>query len=229
MSYLIKKEDMMDLWNTHLTIPIPSMDIVIFTIYKNELCVVLDKFEDGGHVLPGNILASGFSLEANFDAMLERKTGITGVYKEQLYTFGDPKRDKRGHVISIAYYALVGGDEFMQKIDFTKVDLIKYSEIANAQIFYDHKEIIDYARERLKSKLLYTNVAKEILKKHFRLSQLREVYEIVLDREIDRRNFQKKILKLDIIEETGQLDKTTNRPAKLYRFTNDKVREFDIF
>ncbi len=229
MNYLLKKEEMMDLWNTKLSIPIPSMDIVIFTIYKWELCVVLDKFEDGWHVLPGNILAGWFSLEDNFDAILKRKTGITGVYKEQLYTFGSPTRDRRWHVISISYYALVGWEDFLNLIDFTKVDLVKYKELSKANVLYDHKQIIDYARERLKSKLLYTNVAKEILKKQFRLSQLREVYEIVLDKDIDRRNFQKKILKLGIIEETWNLDKTTNRPAKLYKFTNDKLREFDIF
>ena len=219
----------MDLWNTKLSIPIPSMDIVIFTIYKNELCVVLDKFEWDSHVLPGNILAWGFSLEDNFDAILERKTGITGIYKEQLYTFGSPTRDRRWHVLSIAYYALVGGNDFLNLIDFTKVDLVKYKELSKANVLYDHKQIIDYARERLKSKLIYTNIAKEILGKQFRLSELRWVYEIVLDREIDRRNFQKKILKLNIIEETGGIDKTTNRPAKLYKFANEKLRTFDIF
>jgi len=229
MNYLLKPEEMMDLWNTKLSIPIPSMDIVIFTIYKNELCVVLDKFESSWHVLPGNILSGGFSLEDNFDAILKRKTGITGVYKEQLYTFWSPTRDRRWHVISISYYALVWGNDFLNLIDFTKVDLIKYKELAKANVLYDHKEIIDYARNRLKSKLLYTNIAKEILKKQFRLSELREVYEIVLDKEIDRRNFQKKILKLSIIEETWELDKTTNRPAKLYKFTNEKIRAFDIF
>jgi len=219
----------MDLWNTELSIPIPSMDIVIFTIYKNELCVVLDKFEWEWHVLPGNILAGGYSLEDNFDAILERKTWITWIYKEQLYTFWNPKRDRRWHVLSIAYYALVGWTKFLSLIDFTKVDLIKYNEIDASNILYDHREIIDYARERLKSKLLYTNVAKEILKKEFRLSELRTVYEIVLDKDIDKRNFQKKILKLGIIKETWNLDKTTNRPAKLYSFVNKKIQEFDIF
>lgn len=219
----------MDLWNTKLSIPIPSMDIVIFTIYKNELCIVLDKFEWSWHVLPGNIIAGWFSLEDNFDAILKRKTGITWVYKEQLYTFWDPTRDRRWHVLSISYYALVWWSDFLNLIDFTKVDLVKYKEISKANVLYDHKEIITYARDRLKTRLLHTNMAKEILKKQFRLSELREVYEIVLDKEIDRRNFQKKILKLWIIEETWGLDKTTNRPAKLYKFTNEKIRPFDVF
>ncbi|MCH2188451.1 NUDIX hydrolase [Candidatus Gracilibacteria bacterium] len=227
MNSLLKPEEMMDLWNTKLSIPIPSMDIVIFTLYKGHLCVVLDKFEGNAHVLPGNILAGGYSLEDNFDAILERKTGIKGIYKEQLYTFGSPARDKRGHVLSISYYALVGGQDFINGIDFTKVDLIRYDELSKANVLYDHKEIIDYARNRLKSKIIYTTTAKEILKKEFRISELREVYEIVLDKEIDRRNFQKKVLSLNIIQETGNIDKSTNRPAKLYSFIDDKIRTFD--
>jgi len=232
MWYLLRKDEMMDLWNTKLSIPIPSMDIVIFTIYKWELCVVLDRFEsdiESWYVLPWNILAWWFSLEDNFDAILERKTWITWIYKEQLYTFWDPKRDRRWHVMSIAYYALVGWTEFINRIDFTKVDLVKYKEIDTTAILYDHKKIVTYARERLKSKLMYTNIAKEILRDEFRLSELRTVYEVVLDKEIDKRNFQKKILKLWVIKETWRLDKTTNRPAKLYTFVNKKIQEFDIF
>ncbi len=229
MGYLLKKEEMMDLWNTKLSIPIPSIDIVIFTIYKWELCVVLDKFKWDSHVLPWNILAWWFSLEENFDSILERKTWITWIYKEQLYTFWDPKRDRRGHVLSISYYALVWWAKFLSLIDFTKVDLVKYKDLDKFNILYDHKEIIKYSRERLKAKIWYTNVAKEILPDKFRITELRKIYEIILDKDIDKRNFQKKILKLWIIQETWEIDKTTNRPAKLYKFVTHKIMNYEIF
>lgn len=100
-----------------LSIPVAAMDIVIFTIYRDALCVVMTT---GAHenareklVLPGGIIARGESLDESFDRILKTKTGITGIYKEQLATFGDPHRDKRGHVLSVVYYALVDTQVFL--------------------------------------------------------------------------------------------------------------------
>lgn len=232
---LISQNNQTDIWNQNLSIPIPTLDIVIFTVYRGELCVVLLKNENNEYTLPGWIVSAGFSLEENFDNILERKTGITGVYKEQLYTFGEVSRDKRWHTISVSYYALVWVDKFLSAVDFTKVEIVKYDELDEKQIGnkstkvgFDHAKIISYANQRLKWKLEYTNIAKDMLGDSFRLSQLQEIYEIVLGKKLDKRNFQKKLMKLGIVQETWKLDKTTNRPAKLYEFVDEELKVYEV-
>lgn len=231
---LISEKKQFDIWSKDLSIPIPAIDIVIFTIYKNELCLVLLKHDvdwKTSYVLPGWIIAKWYTLEENFDDILERKTGIKWVYKEQLYTFWDPIRDSRWHVISIAYYALVSIDNFFSKVDFTKVSIVKYSEInenniwfKDKKIWFDHLNIIKYAKQRLEWKLEYTNISREILPEKFKMSDLQNIYEIINTKTYDRRNFSKKILSLWIIFDTWEKDKTTNRPAKLFSFLDDKIK-----
>lgn len=206
------------------------MDIVIFTIYKNELCVLITKREESGKLwysLPGSIVSKWYTLDENFDEMLKRKTGITGVYKEQLYTFwNNVNRDPRGHVIALAYYALVKAEDFLTQVDFTQVDIVTIQQAKNLHLFYQHDEILEYALQRLKGKLGYTDIVKNLLPEKFRISQMQKMYEIILGRELDKRNFQKKIFSLGIIEETWEKDTSTNRPAKLYKFTEKKALKF---
>lgn len=227
---LIPQNQQFDIWSNELTIPILALDIVIFTIYKNELCILVTKREEDGvhgYSLPGSIVSKGYTLEENFDEMLKRKTGITWVYKEQLYTFwNDVNRDPRGHVIALAYYALVKAEDFLSQVDFTQVDIVTTEQALKLDLFYQHDEILEYALERLKGKLGYTDIVKNLLPEKFRISQMQKIYEIILGRELDKRNFQKKIFSLKIIEETGELDTTTNRPAKLYKFTEKKSLKF---
>ncbi len=232
MDFLINKDKFADIWSDKMTIPIAAMDMVIFTIYKWELCIVLwydrERFPNK-YALPGGIVAKWFSLEDNFDTILERETWIKSwVYKEQLYTFWNPGRDDRWHVISISYFSLVRAQSFLTDIDFSKIDLVKYKDLDKIETIYDHKEIITYAKQRLRWKLEYTNMAKDMLGDSFRIAQLQEVYEIALWKKIDKRNFQKKIFKLKMIEETWTLDKTTNRPAKLYRFVDTELKVYEV-
>jgi 8-oxo-dGTP diphosphatase len=204
-----------------------ALDIVIFTIYKGELCIIISKVDSdlwSGFAIPGWIVAKWFNLEENFDDILKRKTWITWVYKEQLYTFWDPDRDTRWHVIAVVYSALVSIDSFLNKVDFTKVDIVKYSDIDNIKLFYDHNKIIKYAKQRLEWKLEYTNIAKEILPEKFKMSSLQWVYETITWKTYDKRNFQKKIFSLGILTETWEKDKSTNRPAKLYKFIDKELK-----
>ncbi len=231
MDYLIDKSKFFDIWSDELTIPVVAIDIVIFTIYKWELCLVLwndkKRFKDK-YAIPWWIVARWFSLEENFDNILERETWIRWVYKEQLYTFGNPCRDGRGHVISISYYALVNVNNLVTNADFTKVELVKYSQLDDTEFVYDHKEIIKYAKQRLNWKLEYTNIAKDLLKPSFRISELQNIYETILCTKLDKRNFQKKVFKLGIIKETGEIDKSTNRPAKLYSFVDKELKIYEV-
>ncbi len=224
---LIPENKQFDIWSDDLTIPILALDIVIFTIYMGELCVVVSKVQENNefwYAIPWWIVAKWFDLEKNFDEILKRKTGIEGVYKEQLYTFWDPKRDPRGHVVAVCYYALVQVDSFLTKVDFTKVDILKYKDLAKNKIFYDHFKIIQYAKQRLEWKLEYTNIAVQILPKQFKMSQLQGIYEIITGKSYDKRNFQKKIFSLWILKDTWELDRSTNRPAKLYMFLEQNIK-----
>lgn len=226
---LIKKEDFSNIRD--LSIPVVALDIVIFTIFKWELCVITQKKEKDWkikYVLPGWIMAKWYSIRENIENLLKRKTWIEGVFYEQLKTFWEVDRDPRWHVVSIVYYALVWTDKFLHSVDFTQVDIIKYNNINKLDFMYDHKKIIKYARQRLKWKLEYTNVAKDLLPEEFRISKLQEAYEIILWEKLDKRNFQKKIFKLGMIEETWNLDKSTNRPAKLYKFVDKDLKIYEV-
>ena len=229
---LIPQDQQFDIWSPEMTIPILALDVVIFTIYKWELCVLVTKREEfwkHGYSLPGSIVSKGYTLDENFDEVLKRKTGITGVYKEQLRTFWDKiDRDPRGHVIALAYYALVKAENFLTQVDFTQVDIVTIKQFRELKVFYQHDEIVEYALERLKSKLWYTDIVKELLPNTFRISEMQKIYEIILCKDIDKRNFQKKIFSLKIITDTGQKDTTTNRPAKLYKFENKQVKVIDM-
>ncbi|MCH8518370.1 NUDIX hydrolase [Candidatus Gracilibacteria bacterium] len=228
---LIPQSQQFDIWSDKLTIPVLALDIVIFTIYKGELCILVTKRNEDnihGYSLPGSIVAKGYSLSENFDEVLKRKTGIThGVYKEQLYTFGENSaRDPRGHVIALAYYALVKAESLLSQVDFTLVDIVTVEQFMKLHIFYEHDEIFRYALKRLKDKLGYTDIVKNILSEEFRISEMQKMYEIILGRSLDKLNFQKKIFSLGIVTETGKKDTSTNRPAKLYRFVEKKQLKF---
>ena len=215
-----------------LSIPVLAIDIVIFTIFNWKLCVVMttrnkepekDKF-----ILPGWVVKSWFDLEENFDDILLRKTWIRWIYKEQLYSFGNKNRDPRWHIVSIAYYALVDKDNFLKDADFTKIQLIEYEKLDSTNIWFDHKEIIEYAKKRLNWKMEYTNIAKNILPTKFSLSLLQNVYEIILWNPLDKRNFRKKILSLGILAETWELQKARSNMAKLYEFKDKELKIVDM-
>lgn len=210
-----------------LSIPVLALDIVIFTIYRGEFSVLLverkHEPQAGKLILPGGIVKSGHSLEDNFDDILERRTGIVakeaGVYKEQLYSFGEPDRDSRGHIVTVAYSALVAEGRLLENADLSNVRIVPVSKLSETPIAFDHSRIIDYAKTRMGYKLEYTDVAKNILPARFPLSALQNVYETILGKAFDKRNFRKKILSLGILRETGETDKSASkRPAMLYEF-----------
>lgn len=216
-----------------LSIPVLAIDIVIFTIYNSKLCVLMttrthdpDKWK---FILPGWVAKSWFSLEDNFDDILLRKTWIKWwVYKEQLYSFWEPNRDSRWHIVSVAYYAIVDKDRFISDVDFSKVQLLEYDKLDSYEIWFDHKRIIEYAKTRLNWKLEYTNIAKNILTSKFTLTQLQNAYEIILWQPLDKRNFRKKILSLWILNETWEKEKVRSNMARLYEFNDKELKIVDI-
>ena len=216
-----------------LSIPVLAVDIVLFTFYRDQLCVVLvpgrNEWAHGRLTLPGGILGRGETLEEAADRILERDTNISGVYKEQLYTFSSHGRDDRGDVISCSYYTLVWSQVFLSRIDLTRVALLPYDQVSRDTVVYDHAEIIAYAYQRLQWKMEYTNVARNILPAQFSLRELQNVYELIFTKTFDKRNFRKKILSLGMLVETSEYDTTSSkRPARLYRFSDTDLKIIGI-
>ena len=202
--------------------PAVTTDIVIFTIRQDELKVLLIKRalppHQGEWALPGGFVNLDESLEEGARRELEEETGVSGVYLEQLYTFGQPGRDPRERVITVAYYALIPTDkiEIRAASDAEGVSWFGMQEIP--ELAFDHQEILDAAYERLVAKLEYSTIAFQFMPKAFTLTELQQVYELILRNPVDKRNFRKRILSLNLIKETGNERKTgAHRPAKLYR------------
>lgn len=206
--------------------PSVTVDLVIFTIADNDLKVLLirrggEPFK-GRWALPGGFVEIGESLEKAAARELKEEAGVTNVYLEQLYTFGEPKRDPRGRVISVSYFALVDADQ--QRIraasDATEAEWQSvFDSKLGAKLAFDHKQILDYAVWRLRNKIEWTTVGYELLPKKFTLSELQRVYEIILQRPVDKRNFRKKILAQGQIRELNETrNDGAHRPAKLYSF-----------
>ena len=211
--------------------PAVTTDIVIFTIRQDELKILLIKRALPPHrnqwALPGGFIKLDESLEEGAKRELQEETGVTGVYLEQLYTFGRPDRDPRERVITVAYYALIPSDELEPKAasDAENVSWFGLKELPD--LAFDHKRILKMAHERLVAKLDYSTIAFQLMPTQFTLSELQQVYEVILREQIDKRNFRKRILSLNLIKETGKARKAgAHRPAKLYSAKNPKRIDF---
>lgn len=205
--------------------PSVTVDIIVFTILDNELKVLLVKrdvepFKEKW-AIPGGFVKMNESLQDAAIRELEEETGVKDVYLEQLYTFGDPKRDPRGRVITISYIALV---------DASKIKLLASTDVSEAQWFsisklpglaFDHKKILEYALKRLRWKFEYTTVGFSMLPERFTLAQLQKLYEIVFQKKFDKRNFAKKLHSLEILKEEEILTNVSHRPPQLYSLKKD--------
>lgn len=204
-----------------------TVDIIIFTLRENDLQVLLVKRQyppfAGKWAIPGGFVHAEESLEDAARRELQEETGVADVMIEQLYTFGDPRSDPRGRVITVAYFALVpaplavhGASDASAARWWSMYDL--------PALGFDHAAILEYALTRLRYKLEYTAAAFRLLPETFTLTELQKAYEIVLATPLDKRNFRRRILETGILEETGGR-RGRGRPAKLYRFREDAKAE----
>lgn len=201
-----------------------TVDLVIFALREGELQVLLIQrgvapFE-GRWALPGGFVTRGESLEDAARRELVEETGVRDVYLEQLYTFGDSGRDPRGRVITVAYYALMTG-ETATPVAGTDAGAARWAPArSHPPLAFDHERILEYALERLANKLEYTTVGFQLLPKKFTLSQLQRVYEAVLGRTLDKRNFRRKIALLDVLTPLDEwAQEGPSRPAQLFKFS----------
>ncbi len=205
-----------------------TVDLILFTVNQDRLRILLtlratEPFA-GSWALPGGFLFEGESLEEAARRVLRDKTGIGEAYLEQLYTFGEPDRDPRNRIVTVAYYALVP----WQKLDrpgSQKVSEVAWFEADNPPMLaFDHARILAYGVNRLRAKAGYSNIAFGLLPEAFRLTELQRIYEVILGTTLDKRNFRKRILATGWLAETGGIDdRGAHRPARLYKFVNRDV------
>ncbi len=199
--------------------PAVAVIVVIFTVDGGELQVLLISRSAapsrGMWSLPGGVLAHDESLDEAASHKLRDETGVTDVYLEQLYTFHDLDDQ---HSVAVAYFALV--DSRQAQLAPRRTWRPAWLPIAGLpRLAFDNNRVIDYALQRLRAKLDYSNVAYSLLPPYFTLSQLQRVYEAILSRPLDKRNFRKRTLSLGIIEPTGRTaTEGAHRPAQLYAF-----------
>ncbi len=208
----------------HYVYPHPAVttDVVLFTLQEAQLQVLLIRRAQapfaGMLALPGGFIRIDEDLAAGARRKLTEETGLDELYLEQLYTFGSPQRDPRERVISVAYYALTP-HAALKPHPNPAASAVAWFPVRNLPaLAFDHGEIIEVARQRLAAKVQYSTLAFQFLPEQFTLSELQQVYEIILGMPLDKRNFRKTILALGQLEAVpGQQRVGHHRPAQLYR------------
>jgi len=210
--------------------PSVTVDCVVFGLDEEDLKIILverglEPFKDRW-ALPGGFVHIDESLAVAAMRELQEETGVGNVFLEQLYTFGDVDRDPRDRVISVAYYALVnlGGHKIKAATDARSAAWFSVDDIP--KLAFDHNRIFDVALKRLRGKVRYEPIGFELLPEKFTLGQLQRMYEKILEQDIDKRNFRKKILGMELLKELDEVQMdVAHRAARLYKFDERKYRQ----
>lgn len=208
-----------------------AVDCIIFgyDITEKELKLLLIKrgFDPakGKWSLSGGFVQEGESLDDAASRVLRSLTGISDLYMEQLYAYGDVGRDPGARVISNAYFALIG----IHEIDRMKQEMngAHWRSISNLpDLIFDHRKMVDRALAELVESIKVHPVGFELLPEKFTLVQLQGLYEAIYRRKIDKRNFRKKILSMNLLDKQDDKERETSRKgAYYYRFNEEKYRE----
>lgn len=204
-----------------------TVDCVVFGLDDEDLKVLLIRrdlppFEDKW-ALPGGFVRLEETLEEAARRELQEETSLERVFLEQLYTFGGIDRDSRERVITVAYYALVRLSDHRVQAATDARDAVWFAMDDLPPLAFDHDQILETAHQRLQGKVRYQPIGFELLPPKFTLTQLQKLYEIVLGRVLDKRNFRKKIQGMGILEELDEVEKdVAHRAARLYRFDKNE-------
>ncbi|HKV37225.1 MAG TPA: NUDIX domain-containing protein [Pyrinomonadaceae bacterium] len=205
-----------------------TVDVVIFTIQQGVLKVLLVKRRIdpfiGQFAIPGGFVLEDENLEQAAARELSEETGVSDVYLEQLYSFGKPDRDPRGRVVTVAYFALISADRKL-KAGSDAAEAAWFPMDHLPPLAFDHAAILNYALERLRNKLEYTTVGFQLLPEKFTLTELQEVYAAILGKELDKRNFRRKMSVLKILKPLPEYRRGGQRPAQLYRFVASRFEK----
>ncbi len=207
--------------------PALTVDCVVFGLDETDLKVLLIQRKlppfQHGWALPGGFVRIDETLDDAARRELEEEAGVRDVYLEQLYTFGALDRDPRERVVTVAYYALakLSDHRIRAATDAMGVGWFGLDDLP--KLAFDHGDVVTQAHERLRGKVRYAPVGFELLPQRFSLTQLQRLYEIILGTDLDKRNFRKKILAMDLLVETDEVEQgVRHRAARLYRFDRRK-------
>lgn len=204
--------------------PSIAVDLLVFTIEDDRLKIVMVERKEHPFKnmlsLPGTFVGMEETLDEAVKRGANEKLGLTDIYFEQLYTWGDVNRDPRMRIISVSYLSFVPIDniELVGGRNTISVALYDVDNIleTDMEFAFDHRRIIEYGRERIKNKVKYSKIAFEFLPTEFTLPELQKVYEILMDKELYKANFRRKIAEL--VEETDRMTEgNAHRPSKYYR------------
>ncbi len=212
--------------------PKVAVDTVLFAIDQARVKAYLVCLRwgpsAGKWAFPGGLVRDGEMLDEAARRELRESTGLEDCYLEQLCSFGDPNRDPKAHVVSVAYLALIDRTCAVHSCS-PKYSNGQWFEVGHLpELAYDHAEIAAYAVRRLKSKLEYTNIACNLLPPSFTFAQLEELYGIVLGRVLDRRNFRRRILAMNLLKRLPLERRGNHRPAALYAFRQRSLQVIEM-
>lgn len=208
-----------------------SIDCVIFGFDEGELKILLiernvEPFKDWW-ALPGYMVELEESIDNAAERILYELTGLKGIYMDQFFTFGDVNRHPQGRVITVGYYAMIrlSGNRDLKPVPVTnyakKAVWVPLGDLPN--LAFDHDKIFRRAFDKIKNKISYQPIAFELLPEKFTLTQLQHLYEVILNKKLDKRNFRKKMLNYGILKELDEKQKGVSyRAAKLYKFDKRK-------
>ena len=209
--------------------PALAVDCAVFGLDEGLKVLLIERGLDpfkGSWALPGGFVEMDESLDQAARRELEEETSLKNVFLEQLYTFSQPDRDPRDRVVSVGYFALVRLSDHRLQAATDAIDAKWFDVQKLPKLAFDHAKILKMAKERLQGKVRYQPIGFELLPKKFTLRQLQQLYEVVLERELDKRNFRKKILSMGILKELEEMESgVAHRAARLYRFNKTNYQE----
>ena len=209
-----------------------TIDCVIFAFDEGELKVLLierneEPFKDWS-ALPGHFVHSNEGIEEAAGRILYELTGLRDIYMEQLYIFGDVDRHPQGRVITVAYYAMIrlqGHQDVRPVSNFAK-KAFWYPVADVPKLAFDHSQIFEKSLQKIRRKILHSSIAFELLPEKFTLTQLQQLYEAVLNKKLDKRNFRKKMLNSGVLIELDEKQRGVSyRAARLYKFDKRKYNK----
>jgi 8-oxo-dGTP diphosphatase len=201
-----------------------STDCVIFGFEKSSLQILLYKRArkpcKGMWALPGGFLKRGELIEEAAERILQETTGVNHIYLEEIGVFDQIDRFPSWRVFTIGYFALISPENYKIITSGAYAEDVKWFKICELpELAWDHQHIVDVALNKLRARVLNKPIGFELLPRKFTLPQLQTLYEVILDKSLDKRNFRKKLMKMDLVEKLNERDKNNvKRPAHLYRF-----------
>ena len=212
-----------------------TVDAIVFGYnQENGISVLLIKRKIEPFInewaLPGGFVLNNETLEEAVKRELQEEAGVSIDYLEQLFTFGKPDRDPRARIISISYFGLVKSADFRLLASSDASEAAWFNIYELPALAFDHADIVQKAITRLRAKIIYEPIGFELLDSKFLFSDLEQLYMKLLDREIDRRNFKRKMMSLGLVIELNEKASSTTagRPGKLYAFDNEKYKQLKI-